>query len=150
MTFSKKMQLAGYYCTEELVPRDAYRIFNTWMGDPVRLLQLEAVLDCVKQYGLVDNARATGEVLLAGLRDLVARRPAQVASVRGIGTLVAFDVPAGGAARDALLGALRTAGVDIPSCGDATIRCRPGLFFTTRHAEQFLSILEATLAKQAP
>ena len=57
--------------------------------------------------------------------------------------------PGGGAARDALVGKLRTAGVDIPVCGDATIRCRPGLFFTRRHADQFLSILDDTLAKQS-
>ena len=149
VTFSKKMQLAGYFCTEELVPKDASRIFNTWMGDPARLLQLEAVLKCVDEYGLVANAAAMGARLKAGLEDIARRRPGAVASVRGAGTLVAFDVPGGGAARDALVGKLRTAGVDIPVCGDATIRCRPGLFFTRRHADQFLSILDDTLAKQS-
>jgi 4-aminobutyrate aminotransferase/(S)-3-amino-2-methylpropionate transaminase len=149
VTFSKKMQLAGYYCTEALVPRDAYRIFNTWMGDPVRLLQLEAVLQCVERYGLVANAASTGQRLQAGLADIAARRPGAIAAVRGAGTLVAFDVPAGGAARDALVAALRTRGVDIPVCGDATVRCRPGLFFTHRHADQFLDILDSTLAQQA-
>ena len=147
MTFSKKMQLAGYYCTEELVPKAAYRIFNTWMGDPARLLQLEAVVQCVKQYGLVANAAAAGGVLKAGLERLAARFPAHVSAVRGVGTLVAFDVPGGPAARDALVGKLRTAGVDIPSCGESTIRARPGLFFTQRHSEQFLGILEGVLAK---
>jgi 4-aminobutyrate aminotransferase/(S)-3-amino-2-methylpropionate transaminase len=145
--FSKKMQLAGYYCTEELVPKAAYRIFNTWMGDPVRLLQLEAVVDCVKRFSLVANAAATGATLKAGLERLAARFPAHVASVRGAGTLVAFGVPGGPAARDALMGQLRTAGVDIPSCGENTIRARPGLFFTHRHAQQFLTILEGVLAK---
>jgi 4-aminobutyrate aminotransferase/(S)-3-amino-2-methylpropionate transaminase len=148
VTFSKKMQLAGYYCTAELVPRDAYRIFNTWMGDPVRLLQLEAVLACIDRFGLVDNAATTGERLRAGLEALAQRYPAAVANVRGAGTLMAFDVPGGGAARDTLIGQLRMAGVDIPSCGEATVRCRPGLFFTHRHADQFLNILERTLAKQ--
>ena len=147
MTFSKKMQLAGYYCTEELVPKAAYRIFNTWMGDPARLLQLEAVVACVKQYGLVANAAAAGGALKAGLERLATRFPAHVSAVRGAGTLVAFDVPGGTAARDALVGKLRTAGVDIPSCGDNTIRARPGLFFAQRHAEQFLGILEGVLAK---
>ena len=78
---------------------------------------------------------------------LAARFPAHVSAVRGVGTLVAFDVPGGPAARDALVGKLRTAGVDIPSCGESTIRARPGLFFTQRHSEQFLGILEGVLAK---
>jgi 4-aminobutyrate aminotransferase/(S)-3-amino-2-methylpropionate transaminase len=149
VTFSKKMQLAGYYSTAELVPRDAYRIFNTWMGDPVRLLQLEAVLGCIKKYDLVANAASTGERLRAGLEDISRRRPGAVAAVRGAGTLVAFDAPGGGGARDALVGAMRLAGVDIPVCGDATVRCRPGLFFTHRHADQFLEALETVLRKQS-
>lgn len=148
VTFSKKMQLAGYYCTEELVPKAAYRIFNTWMGDPARLLQLEAVVKAVKRFDLTANAAATGDALKAGLLKLAARFPKHVASVRGAGTLVAFDAPGGTAARDELVAKLRMAGVDIPTCGDATIRARPGLFFTKRHADQFLSILEGVLAKQ--
>ena len=46
VTFSKKMQLAGYYCTAALIPDTPYRIFNTWMGDPVRLLQVRFVHCC--------------------------------------------------------------------------------------------------------
>ncbi len=60
--------LAGYYCQKELIPASAYRIFNTWMGDPVRLLQLEAVLKCVKDYSLLENAQITGEYLLKGIK----------------------------------------------------------------------------------
>lgn len=149
VTFSKKMQLAGFYSTPALVPSQPYRIFNTWMGDPARLLQLEAVLHCVQQYGLTANAAATGDRLRAGLEDIAARRPGAVSAVRGQGTLVAFDVPAGPAARDALVAQLRAAGVDIPTCGDATVRCRPGLFFTHRHADQFLDILDAVTARSA-
>ena len=41
VTFSKKMQVAGFYCKRDVLPSEAYRVFNTWMGDPVRVLQLE-------------------------------------------------------------------------------------------------------------
>lgn len=146
VTFSKKMQLAGYYCTEELVPTDAYRIFNTWMGDPVRLLQLEAVLGCIRDYDLLNNARDAGARLTEGLTALSKRFPA-ISNVRGVGTLVAFDAPSA-AERDVLVAALRARGVDIPVCGEATVRCRPGLFFARKHADQFLDILEKTLLSQ--
>ncbi len=118
------------------------------MGDPVRLLQLEAVLKCIDQYELVANAADTGLRLQLGLNDVATRHPGRISGVRGAGTLVAFDAR-NGKERDALVGALRGAGVDIPVCGDATIRCRPGLFFTHRHADQFLDILDSTLAKTA-
>ena len=144
VTFSKKMQLAGFFCTEELVAKQAYRIFNTWMGDPVRLLQLEAVLRCVDDYDLVQNAADTGAALQAGLLKLSAKHSGRISNVRGAGTLVAFDSPTA-AERDALVAALRQAGVDIPVCGEMTVRCRPGLFFTLRHAKQFLDILDTTL-----
>jgi 4-aminobutyrate aminotransferase/(S)-3-amino-2-methylpropionate transaminase len=42
VTFSKKMQVAGYYTKKDLMPAAAYRVFNTWMGDPARMLMLEA------------------------------------------------------------------------------------------------------------
>nr|MBE5725123.1 putative4-aminobutyrate aminotransferase, mitochondrial-like [Cucujiformia] len=34
VTFSKKMQIGGYFHTAEMRPDQPYRIFNTWMGDP--------------------------------------------------------------------------------------------------------------------
>lgn len=40
------------------------------MGDPVRLLQLEAVLKCVEEYRLIENAQVTGEYMKAGVEAL--------------------------------------------------------------------------------
>ena len=37
VTFAKKMQVSGYYTTRDFRPKSAYQIFNTWMGDPLRL-----------------------------------------------------------------------------------------------------------------
>ena len=74
VTFSKKMQVAGYYTKPDLVPELPYRVFNTWMGDPSKVLMLEAVLDCVEKDGLVENAAVTGDYLQRGLQTL-AREP---------------------------------------------------------------------------
>ena len=30
VTFSKKMQIGGYFHTKEMTPKQAYRVFNTW------------------------------------------------------------------------------------------------------------------------
>ena len=42
VTFSKKMLTGGLYHKPELRPKQAWRIFNTWVGDPskVRIIAL--------------------------------------------------------------------------------------------------------------
>ena len=44
VTFSKKMQTGGFYYRKQYRPKETYRIFNTWMGDPHKIICLEAVL----------------------------------------------------------------------------------------------------------
>ena len=57
VTFSKKMQLGGFFLKDEFAPAEAYRIFNTWLGDPLRAAQLEVVLEVVARDGLLARVR---------------------------------------------------------------------------------------------
>ena len=41
VTFAKKLQIGGYFSKPEKRPKEAYRIFNTWMGDPAKMLMLK-------------------------------------------------------------------------------------------------------------
>ena len=43
-------------------------IFNTWVGDPVRLVVLDAILDTVAEDNLCDNATQTGDYIQSELR----------------------------------------------------------------------------------
>ena len=43
---------------------------NTWMGDPIRVMMLRAVAEEVKTKNLLAQCQESGDVLLAGLRDL--------------------------------------------------------------------------------
>lgn len=147
VTFSKKMQIAGFYAAADLAPELPYRIFNTWMGDPAKLIQLEVVLDCIEEHHLLDVVKSAGETLLNGLRELQEKYPSILANARGVGTLVAIDCDTS-ARRDALLHALLQKGVDIGGCGSATIRARPGLLFTSAHAGVFLERFERVLAAE--
>lgn len=45
----------------------AYRIFNTWMGDPARNALLESVLDTVENDKLIERTQSAGRVLMNGL-----------------------------------------------------------------------------------
>lgn len=59
MTFAKKMQIGGYFYKKEFNTHP-YRIFNTWLGDPTRVLFLEATLETIKRDKLVELNKETG------------------------------------------------------------------------------------------
>ena len=40
VTFSKKMLTGGLYHKPELRPKQAWRIFNTWVGDPSKVREV--------------------------------------------------------------------------------------------------------------
>ena len=147
VTFSKKAQIAGYFARKELRPKEGKRIFNTWMGDPCKLLLLSVVLDEVARRDLLANATTTGARLRAGLDALASAYPTQLARVRGVGTFLAWTAP-DAATRDATVRALRRRGVLVGACGDASVRLRPSLSFGPAHADVFLRLL-GEVAKEA-
>ncbi len=141
VTFSKKMQLGGYYLREDLVPREPLRIFNTFLGDPFRLAQLDVILEVVERDRLIEHTRATGAYLVDGLRELCARHPARFAAARGAGTFAAIDA-ADGAAQAAVVAALRARGVEAGGSGARSVRFRPALVFTRRHVDELMGVLD--------
>ena len=46
VSFSKRTQVAGYFMkkSSNLRPKESYRIFNTWMGDPSKMLMCKAIV----------------------------------------------------------------------------------------------------------
>lgn len=91
VTFSKKMQLGGYFHGLDLQPLQPYRVFNTWMGDPGKLLLLEAVLKVIKRDALLDNVIKVGDKLKKGLLAAEAEFPTIINSTRGRGTFLAIN-----------------------------------------------------------
>ena len=55
------MLTGGFYNKAELSPKQGYRIFNTWVGDPGKVVLLDAVLKTVKKDNLLDNTLKSGE-----------------------------------------------------------------------------------------
>jgi 4-aminobutyrate aminotransferase/(S)-3-amino-2-methylpropionate transaminase len=60
VTFAKKMQTRGYFYKSHLRPGQPYRIYNTWLGDPIRILLLEAVINTIRSEKLLENNQKTG------------------------------------------------------------------------------------------
>jgi 4-aminobutyrate aminotransferase/(S)-3-amino-2-methylpropionate transaminase len=146
VTFSKKLQLGGYYAADHLFPAETFRIFNTFLGDPLRAAQLEVVVEVAERDRLLETARITGDYLVAGLADLVRRYPGVLSDARGHGTFGAID------ARDpatqlALIDGLRQNGVEAGGSGSRSLRFRPALSFQPRHAAEALDALETVVKK---
>ncbi|GLD93672.1 hypothetical protein PINS_up002277 [Pythium insidiosum] len=146
VTFSKKLQTGGYFAKPEFRLHEGYRIFNTWMGDPSKMISLEAFLDVMDQHQLLENTRVTGSYLHQGLEDLSTKFPALVQNVRGQGTYLAFDLPTE-AQRNDMVAILKTLGVASGGCGTTSIRFRPALIFQPRHADECLERLDHACQK---
>jgi len=149
VVFAKKLQIAGYYHTDAFKPTMPYQIFNTWMGDPAKLLQTEVYVDMLEQDALLDNVTAAGDVLISGLQSIAQDFPEDVLNVRGVGTFCSITLSSP-KLRDTLLAQCRSRGLLISGCGPASVRFRPCLYFNGDHAHEACSILgEAVGAAKA-
>ncbi len=79
------------------------------MGEPAKMLVLDAILKTVKQENLIENTRKTGDILLNGLKDLNKKSSKLIQNPRGRGTFCAFDMP-NASIRDKFLIQMRNAG----------------------------------------
>ncbi|KAK3854875.1 hypothetical protein Pcinc_038687, partial [Petrolisthes cinctipes] len=144
VTFSKKMLTGGFYSKKEFRPTQGYRIYNTWMGDPSKVVMLQEVIRVIERDNLLHMATQSGDVLVKGLRTLDHKFPQHINSVRGRGTFVAFDAVEP-AKRDAIIGRLKLQGIHAGGCGDRSVRLRPSLIFQPHHAHIFIDKLETVL-----
>ena len=128
--------------------------FNTFGGNPVSCAAALAVLDVIRDEGLQENARATGEYLLAGLRDLASRHPL-IGDVRGRGLFLGIELvrdratrePAAVEASD-LVDRMKDLGVLLSTDGPLhnVIKIKPPLVFSRPDADLLLARLEMALS----
>ncbi|XP_059612937.1 4-aminobutyrate aminotransferase, mitochondrial [Phlebotomus argentipes] len=144
VTFSKKMQLGGYFHGEHMTPPQAYRVFNTWMGDPGKVLLLEQVANVIRRDGLLQQVQRVGAHLKSGLAEIESEFPHLLNSLRGRGTFLAINCR-NTKLRDDVLHKLKQRGVITGGCGDVAIRLRPALVFEEKHANLFLDQFRAVM-----
>lgn len=148
-------------------PKQSYRVFNTWMGDPSKVILLEAILEIIKKENLLDRVTRVGDYMLKNLKNIQNEHSNTISAVRGRGTFIAFNC-ASSQLRDAIVKKLLTKGkgyyynvsaknifhtfVSLPSlgiqaggCGNQAVRLRPALTFTERHADIFFDALRSVL-----
>lgn len=145
VTFSKKMLTGGYFYKPDVRPKETYRIFNTWVGDPTKLILIEEVLKVVNNEKLLENVQETGEYMQKGLKDISKRHPNTFFNVRGRGTFCAVDLPTE-QDRNKFITEMHRKGVHCGGCGEHSFRIRPALTFQKKHADILLDRIEKVLS----
>lgn len=85
------MLIGGFFYKHPFRPDKPYRIFNTWLGDPSKLVLLQEVVKEIKKENLLSKIAQTGEHLLKGLERAQSQFPNLVLNARGKGTFCAID-----------------------------------------------------------
>jgi L-lysine 6-transaminase len=147
--FAKKVQVGGLMASRRFDEVDsvfkvASRINSTFGGNLCDMVRARRYLEIVAEERLLENVRAVGARLLAGLGEVAARRPA-IRAPRGRGLMIAFDLPTR-EAREAMRDELFRRGVLILRCGERSLRLRPVLDFPAAAADRFVALLDDAAA----
>jgi 4-aminobutyrate aminotransferase len=126
---------------------------TTYGGNPVACAAGIAVLETIRDEGLVENARVRGAELGGGLRELMAEHPS-IGDVRGPGLMIGVEFvadrssrKADGALADAVAARAAEAGLLVLTCGPQhqVVRWIPPLDVTVPEIEEALRIFEGAL-----
>ncbi|EER34710.1 4-aminobutyrate aminotransferase [Candida tropicalis MYA-3404] len=148
VTFSKKFQSAGYFFHDpEIIPNFAYRQFNTWCGDPARMILAGAIGQEVVKHDLVKRTAEVGDYLYSKLEKLAEKYPSYIRDLRGKnrGTFIAWSLE-NSEARNKFLSDMKTVGVNIGGCADDSVRLRPTLIFEEKHADILVAAIDKLLS----
>jgi 4-aminobutyrate aminotransferase, mitochondrial len=140
------MLSGGFYYQSQLRPDQAYRIFNTWLGDPSKLVLLEKVIQVIRKENLLEKITKTGQVLMTNLKSLEKRYPNLISKVRGRGTFCAFDF-ATSELRNKAISLLHLNGIHCGGSGVKSLRIRTSLTFNTNHVNIFIDRLNRVLSQ---
>jgi 4-aminobutyrate aminotransferase len=118
---------------------------STYGGSPISCAAALATLDVIRDEGLIDNAKAVGDVFLSGLRDISSRHDI-VTDVRGRALWIGVSLPDHETASRLEQVAFRK-GLLVLGCGDQDLRISPPLLFREDQAQAALEILEEAVAE---
>ncbi|WP_268995145.1 MULTISPECIES: aspartate aminotransferase family protein [Nocardiaceae] len=128
------------------------RYFNTFGGNPVTIAAAQAVLDVIRDDGLVANSALMGTLMLAGLRE-TADRVDSVGDVRGAGLFVGVEfVGPGGEPNPSealrVVNSMKERGVLISATGSYgnTLKIRPPLTIEAADVDLFLEEFAGVVA----
>jgi acetylornithine aminotransferase/acetylornithine/N-succinyldiaminopimelate aminotransferase len=131
---------------------------STFGGSPLACAVGLKVLEVIEREHLADQARQTGEFLIAGLAALAAKYPGVISGVRGLGLMIgidlATDIPAFSTSDKApaiqFINRLHAAGLLAIPAGTRIIRVLPALNLSRPEAAEGLRLIGSVAEKLAP
>jgi len=123
---------------------------SSHQSDPVGAAAVIAVIDIIREEGLITRAHELGEYFMEGLRQLGVRQPA-VQNVRGQGLMIGFDLKApipeaSAEAANAFMYVCRRRGVHLTYGYEATnVRIIPPLVITHSEIDFAIRVIEESL-----
>ena len=150
LAFWKKTQVCGCMVGPKVdeEPQNVFnvssRINSTWGGGLTDMVRFGQFLQIIHEEKLVDNARRVGDRLLQGLRGLEAEMSPALSGARGLGLMIAFDLPTP-EIRHKMHERLLANGLLLLTSGEKSIRFRPPLNLTADEADTALEILRKSL-----
>jgi L-lysine 6-transaminase len=150
LAFGKKTQVCGCLVgprvdeEPENVFKVSSRLNSTWGGSLVDMVRGARYLEIIESEQLVENARAIGARLLTGLTEIQHELGGLMTNARGLGMMIAFDVP-DRATRDKAQTRLIENGLLVLTCGTRSIRFRPPLDLSAAEADAGLDIVRRGL-----
>lgn len=119
---------------------------TTFGGTPLACAAALAVLDVIEREKLLEHVSAASQPWIASLQALATDFPAQVLAVRGRGFMVGIQLASDPAP---YVGALREAGLLVPSAGGNVIRLLPPLNATAQELARATEIIRSVLAAKS-
>ena len=150
LAFGKKTQVCGCLVgtkvdeEPENVFKVSSRINSTWGGGLTDMVRFGRYLEVIEEDRLVDNARVVGAHLLKGLEAVQKELGGKMRNARGLGLMVAFDLPTPEMRKKAHQKIIEN-GLLLLTCGVQSIRFRPPLNLSTAEADQGLDIVRRSL-----
>jgi len=147
--------LAAVITTAEIADTFAngMEYFNTFGGNPVSCAIGMAVMDVIEEEGLQENAGRTGQRLLDGLKELMAKYPL-IGDVRGLGLYIGVELvvdrktlePATEHA-DYIINRMRDHGILISTDGplENVLKMKPPIVFSEKNADEVVYALDKIL-----
>jgi acetylornithine/N-succinyldiaminopimelate aminotransferase len=137
------LPIAAMLCGEDVsasLPTGSHG--STFGGNPVAAAAANVAVGLLCSDEMLSSVRAKGEHFLGKARELMARRPAQVAAVRGQGLLLGIELVHDSASQVARC---RDAGLLVNMAGEKTVRFAPPLVVTLGELDEGLSLFEQAL-----
>ncbi len=139
----KKFGNGVLYMREPL--EDVGVLDSTWGGSLADMVRVVREMEIVEEEGLIDLARAKGDLLAKGLTRLAARHSAKMGNVRGLGIYQGFSLDTEARKAKLIEVAREQEGLLLLGAGNRSIRTRPSLSVTEADIELLLEMLDRSL-----